>query len=141
MGRQTLFPLTTSATSATKHGPLPQVQWAVRVHAQPSSGTIPAPAFFHTPKATCGLGGNRCPGQGLGQGDTDQTSSSPVWIRGSFPRAHESCYRGERKAKQSLAKCDALGTSLEILWLGPCTSPAGPWVRSLVREFRSHKPH
>lgn len=42
-GTTDLFPLTTSATSATKHGPLPQVQWAVRVHAQPSSGNHPSP--------------------------------------------------------------------------------------------------
>ena len=67
----------------------PKSRGGVRVHAQPSSRTIPAPVFsFHTLKATCGPGGNMCPGQGLGQGDTDQTSSSPAWTQGSFPSAH-----------------------------------------------------
>ena len=46
----------------------------------------------------------------------------------------------ERKTKQSLAKCDTLRTSLEVLWLGPCASTAGPWVRSLVRDLRSQSP-
>ena len=67
----------------------PKSRGGVRVHTQPSSRTIPAPVFsFHTLKATRGPGGNICPGQGLGQGDTDQTSSSPAWTQGSFPSAH-----------------------------------------------------
>ena len=75
----------------------------VRVHAQPSSGIIPAPAFsFHTPKATCGPGGNMCPGQGLGQGDTDQTSSSPGWTQGSFPSAHTNPATDKREEDETI---------------------------------------
>ena len=100
----------------------------VRVRMQPPSGTIPGPAFSsHAPEATCGPGGNMCPGQGLSQGDADQASSSPAWTQDPFPNAHTSPGTGKRKEDR---------TFFGKVW-HPRDFPGSPVVRTLRFHCRA----